>query len=52
MVGAVRQQAITRANVDRDLCCHMASLGHNELNVIIVHAFYHLKLLLLGILSF
>ena len=27
----IRQQAITRANVDTDLCRHMASLGHNEL---------------------
>ena len=26
-----RQQAITWANVDPDLCRHMASLGHNEL---------------------
>ena len=24
-------QAITWANIDPDLCCHMASLGHNEL---------------------
>ena len=31
MAWAVRQQAITWANVDPDLCCHMASLGHNEL---------------------
>ena len=30
-LGAVRQQAITWANVDLDLCRHMASLGHNEL---------------------
>ena len=30
-LGAVRQQAITWANVDPDLCRHMASLGHNEL---------------------
>ena len=27
----VRQQAITWANVDPDLCPHMASLGHNDL---------------------
>ena len=27
----VRQQAITWINVDSDLCCYMASLGHNEL---------------------
>ena len=31
-LGAVRQQAITLANVDPDLCPHMASLGLNELN--------------------
>ena len=30
-LGAVRQQAITWANVDPDLCRHMMSLGHNEL---------------------
>ena len=29
--GAVRQQTITWANVDTDLCRHMASLGPNEL---------------------
>ena len=28
-LGAVRQQAITLANVD--LCRHVASVGHNEL---------------------
>ena len=27
-IGAVRQQAITWANVDPDFCRHMASLGH------------------------
>ena len=27
----LRQQAITWANVDPDLCCYMAPLGHNEL---------------------
>ena len=27
----IRQQAFTRANIDPDLCCHMTSLGHNEL---------------------
>ena len=26
------QKAITWANVDLDLCRHMVSLGHNELN--------------------
>ena len=30
--GAIRQQAITWANVDLDLCHHMAPPGHNELN--------------------
>ena len=30
-VGAVRHKAISWANVDPDLCCYMASLGHNEL---------------------
>ena len=30
-LGAVRQQAITWANVDQCLCRHMASLGANEL---------------------
>ena len=29
---AIRQQAITWANVDQGLCHHMASHGHNELN--------------------
>ena len=33
-LGAVRQQAITRANVDPDLCRHMTSLSHNELTEI------------------
>ena len=30
-LGAVRQQSITWANVDPDLCRHMPSLGHSEL---------------------
>ena len=30
-LGAVRQQAITWTIVDQDPCCHMASLGSNEL---------------------
>ena len=30
MLGAVRQQAITWANVDPDLCRHMVSLGPND----------------------
>ena len=35
MAGAVRQQSITWANVDPDLCRHMVSLGQNELMVIL-----------------
>ena len=31
-LGVVRYQAITSANVDPDLCCHMSSLGQNVLN--------------------
>ena len=31
IVYAIRQHTITRANVDPDLCCQMASLGHNKL---------------------
>ena len=30
-LGAIRQQAITGANVDPDLRRHMVSLGYNEL---------------------
>ena len=30
-LGAIRQQAITWANVDTDICLHMVSLGHNAL---------------------
>ena len=30
-LGAVRQQVITCANVEPDLCCHMASPSHNVL---------------------
>ena len=32
-LGVIRQQATTWTNVDPDLCCHKASLGHNELNI-------------------
>ena len=32
-LGAVRQQAITWASVDPDLCHHMGSLGPNELSL-------------------
>ena len=31
-LGAVRQQVITWANVDPDLCHHRLSLSHNEVN--------------------
>ena len=30
-LGAIRQQAITWANIDPNLCRHVMSLGHNEL---------------------
>ena len=42
-LGAIRQQAITRANVDPDICHHMASaasLAHNEL---IISSNHHLS---------
>ena len=32
-LGVVRQQAITWANVDPELCRHMVPLGHNEIKV-------------------
>ena len=32
MAWCRQAQAITWANVDPDLCRHMVSLGHNELN--------------------
>ena len=35
MAWAVRQQAITWANNDPDLCRHVVSLGHNELRWLI-----------------
>ena len=31
MAGAIMQQAITLTSVDPHLCCHIASLGQNEL---------------------
>ena len=37
--GPLRQQAIALANVDLDLCRHMALLGHNEFNAFILHVF-------------
>ena len=41
-LGAVRQQAITWANVDPNLCRHMASLGPDELITILVpQDFWH-----------
>ena len=33
-LGAIRQQAISWASVDLHLCRHIASLGHNELNIL------------------
>ena len=32
-----RQQAVAWANIDVDLCCHMASLDHIELRKWIFH---------------
>ena len=43
-LGAIRQQAITWAKVDPDLCCHMASLGYNDLrkkDPILLYSLYH-----------
>ena len=39
-LGAARQQAITRAIIDPDLCRHLVSLGHNVLAYwgMVVHA--------------
>ena len=34
-LGAVKPQAISWANVDLILCCHLVSLGCNELNIIV-----------------
>ena len=31
MLGANRQQAITSAKVDTDICRHVSSLGHDKL---------------------
>ena len=31
LVPSRRQHAITSANCDTDLCCHVASLGHSGL---------------------
>ena len=39
----VRQQAITWANIDPDLCRHMASLDHNELSIVsIIHIMFYM----------
>ena len=40
-LGIVRQQAITWANVDPQLCRHMALLGHNELICLRYHSTTH-----------
>ena len=34
-LGAVKPQAISWANVDLIICCHLVSLGCNELNIIV-----------------
>ena len=33
MTDAIQQQAIVCTNFDQDLCCHLASLGHNEVKM-------------------
>ena len=43
-LGAIRQQAITWANVDPDLCRHVVSLGHNELMPFNGWLLHHTKL--------
>ena len=45
--GAIREQAITRSNVDPDLCRHTALLGHNELSKKIWSKYYDGKRVLL-----
>ena len=40
--GAVWQQVITWANVDPDLCHHMASLDHNEFTLHVLNINIHL----------
>ena len=42
-LGAVRQQTITWPNVRPDVCCHMASLGHNELTLSRLNCFNRSK---------
>ena len=46
----VQVMAITWANVDPDLCRHMASLGHSELSNNSQHLWYH-DVLLLGLIE-
>ena len=41
-LGAIRQQAITWANVDPDICRHMASLGHNELTHCVFNSMWYM----------
>ena len=42
-LGAVRQQAVAWANVDPDLCRHMALLGYNELTLASVDQLSHTR---------
>ena len=52
-LNAIRQQAINWANVDTDLCCHMASLStmglHKEHDVAVHIIFHNLNILSLKI---
>ena len=53
-LGAVRQQAITWANVDRYLCRHIASLGHTYQNCLYVciYIYIHIYIYILVIIPY
>ena len=36
-LGAIRHHAITWASVSPVICCHMATLGYNKLNIAVLH---------------
>ena len=40
-LGAIRQQYISCANVHRDICRHIAPLGHNELTCTNAYSIFH-----------
>ena len=41
-LGALKQQAITWANVDPHLCRHMVSLGHNKLKLLLLKSLQYI----------